>query len=245
MTKADWYKEAHAAAWAAFDKQEAQSDRRGIKGTIGAVLRRLPLARDLMFLRDLRHSSYLARSGWFESVSQRMAVDQLGEPLPWLTYAAITFLAPRLQPGWSVFEFGCGNSTLWWAARVARVFSCEHDAGWAEGFRRRCPANVSLLHRELTENGAYAQATAEFNAEFNVIVIDGRDRVNCASHCLAALKPDGVIIWDNSEREKYKPGYDLLAANGFRRIDFSGLGPVNVREWQTTIFYRPDNCLGI
>ncbi|HAY39752.1 MAG TPA: FkbM family methyltransferase, partial [Desulfobacteraceae bacterium] len=80
---------------------------------------------------------------------------------------------------------------------------------------------------------------------FNIIVIDGRDRVNCAKNSLKALKGDGVIIWDNSEREYYQEGYSYLIQNGFRRLDFEGLGPIGIREWCTSIFYRDNNCFEI
>jgi hypothetical protein len=80
---------------------------------------------------------------------------------------------------------------------------------------------------------------------FDIIVIDGRDRVNCAKNSLGALKEDGVIIWDNSERSKYAEGYAFLKDNGFKRIEFTGIGPVNSFAWSTTVFYRNKNCLAI
>jgi len=47
-----------------------------------------------------------------------------------MTYPAIRFLERRLSNSLEVFEFGSGNSTLWWAERVSRIDSCEHDAQW-------------------------------------------------------------------------------------------------------------------
>ena len=77
------------------------------------------------------------------------------------------------------------------------------------------------------------------------MVVDGRDRPRCAMNAPAALKPGGVIHWDNSERASYAEGIAFLANSGFRRLDFSGLGPVGAYAWRTSIFYKPDNCLGI
>lgn len=54
-----------------------------------------------------------------------------------------------------------------------------------------------------------------------------------------------MIIWDNSDRERYAVGFDFLKEREFRRVDFWGVGPINHQEWCTTIFYRQDNCLGI
>lgn len=62
---------------------------------------------------------------------------------------------------------------------------------------------------------------------------------------IKTLKDDGVIIWDNSDRVNYQEGYDFLLANGFKRLDFWGIGPVNSYSWCTSIFYRKENCLKI
>jgi hypothetical protein len=76
-------------------------------------------------------------------------------------------------------------------------------------------------------------------------VIDGRDRVNCTKASLGALKPDGSIVFDNSDRSDYESGYSFLQANEFRRLDFWGMGPINSYGWCTSVFYRTQNCFGI
>lgn len=35
-----------------------------------------------------------------------------------------------------VIEYGCDNSTLWWANRVKHVISCEHDRQWYEEMKK-------------------------------------------------------------------------------------------------------------
>ncbi|MNL47061.1 hypothetical protein D3C87_1698270 [compost metagenome] len=76
-------------------------------------------------------------------------------------------------------------------------------------------------------------------------MIDGRDRVNCARHAIHALKPGGIILWDNSDRPGYGAGYEFLDAHGFKKIEFTGLSPITLAKNETGIFYRPDNVLGI
>ena len=83
----------------------------------------------------------------------------------------------------------------------------------------------------------------EYVGKFDIVFVDGRDRARCLQNCLSALKEDGVVILDNAERQYYKAGTDFLIENGFRRIDFVGMGPVNIGAWSTAIFYRPNNCL--
>lgn len=189
--------------------------------------------------------SFFLDSGWVASVREGMPVDKDGKVLPWFTYPSIAFLGPRLRADMCVFEYGSGNSTRWWSERVAKVVSCEHDKAWHERMRPLLPANVDYRHFELEEGGAYSQEILRHRAEFDIVVIDGRDRVNCARNCLGALRPGGVVVWDNSDRDIYAAGYEFLVASGFRRLDFWGMGPINNYAWCTSVFYRPDNRLGI
>jgi SAM-dependent methyltransferase len=187
----------------------------------------------------------LKEDGWLRSFAQGEPVDAAGRPLPWLTYAAIELLGRRVRPEMSVFEYGCGNSTLWWAARVREVIACEHDPAWVERVRARAPGNVTLRQVPLEYGGDYCRTVAAYPGRFDIVVIDGRDRVNCATHAVAALKPDGVIVWDNSDREEYRAGYEHLARAGFHKIEFVGLLPMINDKCETGVFYRDANCLGL
>jgi hypothetical protein len=144
-----------------------------------------------------------------------------------------------------VFEYGSGNSTFWWAARAKSVVSCEHSREWYEQLSGRVPKNVELRLAALDENGQYARNVIEDSRTYHIVVIDGRDRVNCARNAVRALKADGVLVWDNSERASYASGLNLMAELGFKRLDFEGMGPVNSYSWRTSIFYKAQNCLDI
>jgi tRNA A58 N-methylase Trm61 len=172
-------------------------------------------------------------------------VDKNGDSLPWYTYAAVAFLEPRIHRGMSVFEYGSGNSTLWWSSRVGRVVGCEHRRKWYRFVAGQAPANVHLILAGADSGKEYSTVVGGFENEFDIVVLDGRERVACARNCLPALKPGGVVIWDNSDRESYLEGIEFLTTNGFKRLDFAGPGPVDALGWCTTIFYKPGNCLGI
>ncbi|MNY02264.1 hypothetical protein D3C86_1348310 [compost metagenome] len=200
---------------------------------------------DLYSSYALRHSGAIGQDGWFRSYREQAAVDAAGHPLPWITYPAIAFLEKRVQPEMTVFEYGCGNSTRWWAGRVARVVSCEHDAAWHQKVLPTLPENVELRFVPLAYDGDYCRQVTRCDETFDIVVIDGRDRVNCAKQAVQALKPNGVILWDNSDREAYAEGYAFLQANGFKKVEFTGLSPISLARNETGIFYRPDNVLGL
>lgn len=190
--------------------------------------------------------TYLKQEGWVDSVRYGLPIDEKGKPLPWFTYPSIHFIKDKLMPKQRVFEYGSGNSTLWFASQVKSVVSLEHDLKWYDKMKPSfLHFDTISYHHEDLETGNYAGRIKEFSNEFDIIVIDGRQRIECARNSIVALKSDGIIIWDNSDRDSYQEGYDFLTDSGFKRLDFWGLGPINSYAWCTSIFYRSDNCFRI
>ena len=183
--------------------------------------------------------------GWFVSFEEECPLDAQGRPLPFITYPAIEFLQRRVHSSMSVFEYGAGMSTLWWASRVKEVVACEHDPEWYRKVSEKAPPNVSVIYVPLVYDGAYCKTILQYTDRFDFAVIDGRDRVRCAMNALPALKTGGVIVWDNSDRREYADGYEFLRSHGFRSIEFIGLAPGINEKTMTSVFYRPVNCLGI
>jgi hypothetical protein len=72
------------------------------------------------------------------------------------------------------------------AARVKEVVACEHDRNWYEDISSKAPPNVTPIFQELEPEGEYAKEILEFRDHFDIVVIDGRDRVNCVRNCLYA-----------------------------------------------------------
>jgi SAM-dependent methyltransferase len=187
----------------------------------------------------------LATNGWMRSRDEQRCVDAAGEPIPWLTYPAIAFLARRVRADMTVFEYGSGASTLWWAARVRQVVAVEHDARWVADLTSRLPPNATVVHVEEEPSGAYARNVLAHGVSFDVVVVDGRDRVRCVPNALRALTPGGVVVFDNSDRAEYEAGYRALHDAGFRKVEFVGLAPLIGADSETAIYYRPGNCLGL
>ena len=189
---------------------------------------------------------FLRPKGWLESRRLQQSIDSEKNPLPWFTYSALHFICQKLElKPMKVFEFGSGNSTLWFAARVASVVSVENNPEFYTEMTEKIQlvSNVTYELRHLNKN--YSQKILEYEEAFDIIIIDGRERVECVKNCLQALKKDGVIIFDNSDRARYAEAYDFLAQHQFKKIDFKGIGPIGYKEWQTSIYYRTENCFDI
>jgi len=191
---------------------------------------------------SLKYRGALKEDGWFRSVCENAPVDAAGQPIPWISYPALHFLETRTRPDMEVFEFGSGYSTLWWATRVKKVIACESDAGWHAQVQKLAPKNVELVLSAIDE---YPGIIARRPEAFDVVVIDGGDRVRAAESAVAALNRSGVILWDNTDRPEYQRGLELLREQGFARIPFVGPGPVVNITWETSIFYRSHNILAI
>lgn len=193
-------------------------------------------------LRSAQH-----QLGWFKSAWKNSSVDKAGNPIPWLTYPAIHFLESRssaLKQA-DVFEFGSGNSTFWWAKKCSSVTSVEYYDKWFEKMKTQLPKKVELLFRENNSTHDFGNAILEDKKKYDIIMVDGRDRVSCAVNAAERLKKGGVIVWDNSERPRYQKGVKKLLALGFKQIEFFGPVPIDNKLEITSIFYKTDNILKI
>jgi hypothetical protein len=178
---------------------------------------------------------HLNKSGWIDSYMTRKAIDGDGNPVPWYTYAFTYFLKPRLTKDMRVFEYGSGYSTVWYSKLVKSVHSVDDKQPWIDRVKEMVADNVNLYHRT---GDKYAEIILNLGL-FDIIVIDGEDRVKCTEHAVNQLTDNGVIIWDNSNCAPK----DLLKE--WKRLDFVGLIPICVEEGYTSVFYRDNNCLGI
>lgn len=184
----------------------------------------------------------LVDEGWYRSYRLMRSVGRQGDPVPWYTYPCRAFLEERLDESLSVFEYGAGMSSLWYAARVGRVIAVEHDAAWAELIAASAPSSLTVV-LEVDED-RYVDAGRQ-HSPVDVVVIDGICRQAAACTALEVLSPTGVLIWDNSDWPEFDEAYPTFRDLGFRKIGFRGIGPINRQQWETTILYRPGNCLGI
>lgn len=181
---------------------------------------------------------------WVKSFFKKEPVDMDGKPIPWSSFSYVEFIRKRLNKDMDVFEFGCGNSTLFYSKFVNKIFAVEHDKRWYDVINKKIPENVVLYLKSL-ETGEYFDYLCELKRKFHIIVIDGRERIKCVKYSVRYLHNNGVIILDDSERKKYKKIFDFLRDKGFKELTFSGLTPLQTNIKSTTVFYKNKNCLDI
>ncbi|GGH09462.1 class I SAM-dependent methyltransferase [Sphingobacterium alkalisoli] len=199
--------------------------------------------RILYGLLSLSIKGYFVEKGWINSYLTKQALDTSGNPIPWLTYSFLDFISGRLKSNFKLFEFGAGNSTLYFSEFVASVKSVEHDEDWFNKIRPLLPNNVNMEYVNLGEN--YSSTIFNEDESYDIILVDGRQRVDCCKKAVQKLTSQGVIILDDSERAKYKEAFDFFKDNGFRHIPFTGIAIGAIHHKSTSIFYRDNNCLEI
>lgn len=162
--------------------------------------------------------------GWLRSYKEGRAVDPSGKALPWFTYPAIDFLRQFDYSDKTVFEWGAGQSTLFWSARAKRVVSVEHDAKWLSYLSRHVTPNCELIYSDI-ENASYINKIEAYPDGFDVIVIDGSDFGRLPGSMLAPkyLREGGFVILDNSDQ--CPESARALRMAGLIQIDFTGFAP--------------------
>ena len=113
-----------------------------------------------------------------------------------------------------ILEFGSGASTIFLLRRGATVVTVEHHEEWAGALREVATARdigekLTILRRDRP----YANVPAEFpeGTTFDILLVDGRERVDCLRQALPLVKSDGLVLLDDSQRERYWPSFRLLA----------------------------------
>jgi hypothetical protein len=172
------------------------------------------------------------RYGLLDTMIRREAVDSAGEAIPWYTYPATEFLTQLDFADKTIFEYGCGNSTLFWSRRARRVVSVEHEREWCDHVKRTLPDNCELIFAN--EPVDYISAVQKFDEMYDVIVVDGQSRLSCAREAIARLRAGGFVILDNSDW--FPASSEILRAAGLIEIDFYGVAPINDYTSTTSVY---------
>ncbi|GMU96491.1 FkbM family methyltransferase [Ignavibacterium album] len=195
---------------------------------------------------SFKESGYLYEVGWFRSLEEKKPVDKDGNPIPWFTYPAIEFIKDRLNKDMIAFEYGCGNSTLFFAERINKIISVETNYDWYNNIKSNLKSNCNLIFYDSNlATYKYHESIKQSASKFDLIIVDAIERNEVIKFAVEYLNKGGVIILDNSDVEEYKTGIEYLMAKGFKKLDFWGIQAAYINVTCTSIFYKPDNCLGI
>lgn len=115
---------------------------------------------------------------------------------PWYTKSFLTELTKWDISTWKVFEYGSGDSTIWWRRNCREVISVDTNYEWSQKTNSYFSDNKK----------DFIEFPLKFIDEelFDCIIIDGDPvewRDDCCEISLKCLKKGGIIIADNYEQE--------------------------------------------
>jgi hypothetical protein len=174
--------------------------------------------------------------GFKKSVEKAKPIDKNNNPIPLYTYPAIEYLQSLDFSNKRIFEFGSGNSTLFWLEKGAIVTSVENNKIWFEDLTKEIGENEN--HKFLFENGIkYYNAILEGEKKYDLIIIDGAEnRLESAKRAIQKIKEDGMIIVDNSDWFENTTKF-IRDELDFIQIDFYGFRPSKHNTSVTSVFF--------
>ncbi len=112
----------------------------------------------------------------------------------------------KLQPEY-IFEWGPGKSTEYFLSLpyLKKIFSVENDKYFYQKLKNKFKDDrLNLIHEEAwVKNSSFAHKIFDMGQNFDLIFVDGRNRVECILASIQNLAPGGVIILHDCYRKNY------------------------------------------
>ena len=176
--------------------------------------------------------------GFQNSLDADIPLDKDHQPLPLYTYPAIEYLNSLNFNHKRIFEFGSGNSTIYWLKNGANVISVEHNQDWIDRVSSSLKNFNNHQYIFANQQEQYINSILQFDDYyFDLIIIDGTfNRYLCAENILTKIKQNGLVILDNSDW--YPNSAKFLKENlNFLQIDFYGFRPAKSNTSVTSLFF--------
>lgn len=185
--------------------------------------------------------SLISQYGMVASARKFQPVDANGDPIPWYTYPAIEYLKNHNFSGVKVFEYGSGNSSIFFKNLGADISSVEEDQNWYDTQIKN--GHTSCVHIEKKDD--YVSSVIKYS-DADIIVIDGGWRIECAEFLAEKIIDrkinPSIVIFDNSEWFPNSIRY-LEEKTNWLRVDFCGFTPINPYCSTTSMFFNPKRKL--
>jgi hypothetical protein len=177
-----------------------------------------------------------------------------GEMLrPWWIEDSVEFVESFLNKDMEAFEWGSGRSTVWLAQRVGFVWTVEHQNQWVDKVIAMAKlheiSNYEILKRDSKDVLQYSNAISsvpylvspsceKVSRMFDCVIVDGRNRVACMRKMIPFLKKTCVVVVDDTHRNKYFEGLELLGRDWNHTTFLDPAPKKNKLTKRTTVFWR-------
>lgn len=217
-----------------------------------------------MSLNLIKKQFYDNKQGWINSFNSGLCQDKFGDFLPWMCYPLIEFLQKNLEKNQIIFEFGLGTSTFFFAQRTKKVFALETRKDWFEMMKKIIVKNnynnieilllknglenenYEIMPQKILTNNYHEIVDEAFSLnneklifeKFDLILIDSLKREKSTKNSVDAIKKNGKILLDDSERKRYKKIYEFMSQLNYENQEFLGIAPGQIKLKKGTIFFK-------
>ena len=141
---------------------------------------------------------------------------------PWINYSTIQFMHHIVSKDTKVLEFGTGGSSLFFLERKTNLISIEHEAKWINEVQKRASQKQLMIwsHHLISSNKTNSRVPLPedylyplksiVDSSIDLVVVDGRHRVESIKRSMTKVKPGGCLILDNSDRPEYAEAFVIL-----------------------------------
>lgn len=156
--------------------------------------------------------------------------EALGIPYPWYTKPCLEYLEKINFFNKKVWEFGVGDSTIWYRFNGAIVYGVDNNLEWAS----KLGASFQYYrHGYLQSIGCFQKGN-----EFDIICIDGVWRDECTEYSLRHLKPGGILIIDNYKQKSADMEHWPITEKLIEGMEQKLFKEPDHADWQTLIVFK-------
>lgn len=152
--------------------------------------------------------------------------DENGMILPWYTSPCLEWLLTLDLKSKRIFEYGVGDSTLYYKYRGAEVYGVDNSYIWAD-----------IGNSQFITNEVNYPLAIYGHGDFDIVVIDGICRDDCTSHALINLKQGGYLIIDNYHQPSVETNWPLTDVL-IEGMPITIYKESNHYDWQTAVITK-------
>lgn len=133
-------------------------------------------------------------------IVQRLWFEKNNPGVPWLTQNVVKLLKENVRKTDVYLEFGSGQSTTWFASRVGKIYSVEHDKSWYSIVKNKVGKVSGLVYKLAQTKKDYLSIVDELKDKtVDICLVDGNWRRDCMLVAIPKIKIGGMLILDNAE----------------------------------------------
>lgn len=157
--------------------------------------------------------------------------DESGMVMPWYTHPALDEILTWNLSRKYVFEYGVGQSTIWWAKHCDWLYGVDSNPEWVKAMHDQVISNSMIAC--IPNEDIYVWSVQNFK-KIDIVVVDGDYRDRCVLQAISALKPGGKLIVDNWDQPSVWVPEDATR-KAVTQLQFTIYKQPDHYDWQTLI----------